>query len=54
MMDGPMMGGMLICMIASTLFALVIMVTLIVQAVLQSRILAELRKQHHEHRPGDV
>ena len=44
MMDGMMNGTMMqICMIASTLFALIALITLVVQAVLQAKILRELR-----------
>jgi hypothetical protein len=45
MMDGSMMGGtMMFCMMASALFGLIITVAVIVQAVLQTKILDELRK----------
>lgn len=48
-MDPSMMNGMMmICMIASTLFVLSILITLVVQAVLQAKILRELRQLRSE------
>jgi hypothetical protein len=45
MMQGAMMNGtMMICMVASTLLALIVAVTVIVQAVLLWKILGEVRK----------
>lgn len=47
MIDNWMMDGMMaICMIASTLFALVILVAVIIQTVVQVKILGEIRKLH--------
>jgi hypothetical protein len=44
-MDNSMMDGMMaICMIASTLFALVILVAIIIQTVVQVKILGEVRR----------
>jgi predicted lipid-binding transport protein (Tim44 family) len=44
MMHGPMMGGlMVVCTIAAALFALTVLVVLIIQAVLQWKILREVR-----------
>lgn len=45
-MNGEMMGSgmMMACMIATTLFVLIILVTIITQAVLQAKILRELRR----------
>lgn len=44
MMDNSMMDGMMaICMIASTLFALVILVAVIIQTVVQVMLLREVR-----------
>ena len=54
MMDGGQMmdGGMMMaCMIAGTLFALVILVLIIVQTVLQAKILGELRRFRAESPP---
>lgn len=42
------MGMMMVCMIATTLFALVLAVTVIIQAVLQRKILRELRRLGHD------
>jgi heme exporter protein D len=45
MMHGPMMGGMMIvCTIAAALFALTALVVLIIQAVLQWKILREVHR----------
>ena len=46
-MNGSMM---VVCMVAATLFSLTVVVTLIVQAVLQAKILRELRKHGGEKR----
>jgi heme exporter protein D len=44
-----MMGDMMmVCMIAGTLLALAVLVTLVVQTVLQAKILRELRRLHVE------
>lgn len=45
-MDGQMMSEpmMMACMIASALFALIVLITLVVQAILQAKILRELRR----------
>jgi len=44
-MQGSMMdGSMMLCMAASALFGLIVAVTVIVQAVLQAKILRELRE----------
>ena len=46
-MDNSMMDGMMaICMIASTLFALVILVAIMIQTVVQVKILGEVRRLH--------
>jgi hypothetical protein len=46
-MDNSMMDGMMaICMIASTLFTLVILVAIIMQTVVQVKILSEIRRLH--------
>ena len=42
------MGMMMACMIATTLFSLLLVVAVIVQAVLQAKILRELRKVRHD------
>lgn len=39
-----MEGHMMLCMVASTLFALIVAVTVIIQAVLLLKILREVRK----------
>jgi hypothetical protein len=45
MMQGAMMNGtMMICMVASTLLALIVAVTVFVQAVLLWKIRGEVRK----------
>lgn len=45
MVQGMMMDGtMMLCMVASSLFGLVVAVTVIIQAVLLSKILGEVRK----------
>ena len=46
-MNGSMM---VMCMVAATLFSLIVVVTLIVQAVLQAKILREIRKYEGEKR----
>lgn len=37
-------GTMMICLVASTLFVLIVAITVIIQAVLQKKILREVRK----------
>jgi hypothetical protein len=47
MMEDSMMNGMMtICMIASALFAVVILFALVIQAVVQVKLLREVRKLH--------
>lgn len=41
----------MVCLIASTLFGLAILILVVIQTVLQMRILRELRKQTVERRP---
>jgi len=45
--DSTMNGMMMICMIACTLFALVILVLVIIQTVVQVKLLREVRKLHN-------
>lgn len=51
-MDGGMSDGMMAaCVIGGTLYALVLLVTVIVQAVLLARILREVRRLRGEEPP---
>ena len=52
MMHGGMTDGMMaVCVIGGTLYALVLLVTVIVQAVLLARMLRELRQFRAERLP---
>ncbi|MCG3117844.1 MAG: hypothetical protein LLH30_19410 [Candidatus Manganitrophus sp. SA1] len=51
-MEQMMMDGMMMyCMAALTFFALIVAVTLIIQTVLQFKILREVRKLQQKHTP---
>jgi uncharacterized membrane protein len=53
MMNDSMAGGMMtVCMIASTLFALVILICVVIQTVVQVKILGEIRS-HATTKPTD-
>lgn len=51
MMNGATMDTaiMIVCLVGSALFALVFLVLIIIQTVLQARILREVRELKHKH-----
>ena len=52
MMNNQEMMWMMICMIVTTLFALIIGISIIIQTFLQAKILKELRKSYKEDKFG--